>query len=141
MNWIEQVTWWQWVLLVLMNSFLGYWVGVGTLYCYHNLKVWAWSGYIVEDELRFYPNRTMLFAFLLWPISATYRIVEDKRFQPLTMVKDQPKDYLLYMTICGPMIKVVFMGIGGLICSAILLLRAVLTTDFLIPKFIKISDK
>ena len=141
MNWIEQVTWWQWVLLALTNSFLGYWAGVGTLYCYHNLRIWVWSEYVAENELQFNFDRTLLFAFLLWPISATYRIMSEKRFKPLIMKNDLPRTYLLYMTISGPAIKLFFMVTGGIVCFVILLLCVVLKTNFLVPKFIKIESE
>lgn len=133
MSWFYQLYWWHWVLIVLLNSFLGYWVGVGTLYCWHNLKLMDWTYFSGGLNDR----RRMFKSFLVWPTATIDKMRDNPVWQPISM-SVSPCVYLIIMIICGPLPKIVLTIMFSLL-SGLELLLTVRWRRLLIPKFIAIQ--
>lgn len=137
MYWFSEMAWWQWVLLALANSFLGYWVGVGTLYCWHNLRL--------VEQLKPQPHekndiRKMAVAFLMWPGSTTDRLDGQSWWEPMSMDGFTPGQYLLGMILLGPVPKIMLTCFLYVLCLLVFLFRRVARNQGLfLPKFINVK--
>ncbi len=132
MNWFIHLSWWQWVLIVAINSFLGYWAGVGTLYCWHQLELMEWKYF--EGGIN--DRRKIFFSFLMWPGSTTDKLQGYRWHQPFSMDDMKPNTYLLFMIIFGPIPKVLITMLFYILCGVVFLFNQI-KMAVSVPQFIK----
>ncbi len=131
MNWFIHLSWWQWVLIVALNSFLGYWAGVGTLYCWHCLKLMEWP----EDWSK-HRQRMIIASFVLWPGATVEKLAGSMWWEPPSMDGIKPNTYLAIMIVFGLVMKIAVTVFMYVMNGFLLWFQA--AKEFIsVPKFIK----